>query len=46
VLGTDRNESLASTVSEFCRSTKAISFFDSVVVFERGRRRVPRHDRR
>ena len=46
VLGTDQNESLASTVSEFCRSTKAISFFDSVVVFERGRRRVPRHDRR
>jgi 23S rRNA U2552 (ribose-2'-O)-methylase RlmE/FtsJ len=46
VLGTDQNESLANTVSEFCQSTKAISFFDSVVVFERGRRRVPRHDRR
>jgi len=46
VLGSDQAESLANTVSEFCRSTKAISFFDSIVVFERGRRRVPRHDRR
>ena len=46
VLGTDQAELLANTVSEFCRSTRAISFFDSMVVFERGRRRVPRHDRR
>ncbi len=46
VLGTDQNESPADTVSPFCRSTKAICFFDSMVVFERGRRRVPRHHRR
>ena len=45
VLGTDQNESLADTVSDFCRSTKAICFFDSMVVFERGRRRVPRDHR-
>ncbi len=46
VLGTDQNESLANSVSEFCRNTKAISFFDSMIVYERGRRRVPRHVRR
>ena len=46
VLGTDQNESLANVASPFCRSTKAICFFDSMVVFERGRRRVPRHHRR
>ena len=46
VLGTDQNKSLADTASPFCRSTKAICFFDSMVVFERGRRRVPRHHRR
>ena len=35
-----------TAVSEFCRTTKAISFFDSMVVYERARRRVPRHMRR
>ena len=46
VLGTDQNETLANTVSEFCRTTKAISFFDSIVVYERAQRPVPRHSRR
>jgi Methyltransferase domain len=46
VLGSEQNETLANSVSEFCRNTKAISFFDSVVVYERARRRVPRHVRR
>ena len=46
VLGTDQNETLANSVSEFCRTTKGISFFDSMVVYERSRRRVPRHMRR
>ena len=46
VLGTDQNESLPNSVSEFCRTTKAISFFDSMIVYERERRRVPRHTRR
>jgi 23S rRNA U2552 (ribose-2'-O)-methylase RlmE/FtsJ len=46
LLGSDQGESLATAVTEFCRSTLAIHFFDSVVVFERGRRRVPRHFRR
>jgi hypothetical protein len=46
VLGTDQNETLANTVSEFCRTTKAISFFDSMVVYERAHRPVPRHTRR
>jgi len=43
ILGSDQSESLANTVSEFCRTTKAISFFDSMIVYERARRRVPRH---
>ena len=46
VLGTEQNETLANSVSEFCRTTKGISFFDSMVVYERSRRRVPRHMRR
>jgi hypothetical protein len=46
VLGTDQNTSLANAVSEFCRTTKAISFFDSMIVYERAPRRVPRHVRR
>ncbi len=45
-LGTDQSETLTNTVSEFCRTTKAISFFDSMVVYERAHRRVPRHSRR
>lgn len=46
ILGSEQNESLAASVSEFCRTTQAISFYDSMVVFERGRRHVPRHERR
>jgi hypothetical protein len=46
VLGSDQNVSLANSVSEFCRTTKGISFFDSMIVYERGRRPVPRHVRR
>jgi hypothetical protein len=44
-LGTAENVALEDKASTFCRSTKAISFYDSVVVFERGRRVVPRHER-
>lgn len=46
VLGTEQNTTLANAASEFCRTTKAITFFDSMIVYERGRRRVPRHVRR
>ena len=45
VLGTDQGASLASTVAEFCRTTKAITFFDSMIVYERARRLVPHHTR-
>jgi hypothetical protein len=43
-LMTDQNAQLEDKVSEFCRTTKAISFHDSLIVFERGRRAVPRHE--
>jgi 23S rRNA U2552 (ribose-2'-O)-methylase RlmE/FtsJ len=46
VLGGDQNETLANAVSAFCRTTKAITFFDSMIVYERADRRVPRHTRR
>jgi hypothetical protein len=46
VLGTEQGESLANAVTEFCRATQAIHFFDSMIVYQRGRRRVPRHVRR
>jgi hypothetical protein len=46
VLGTEQGESLANTVTDFCRTTQAIHFFDSMIVYQRGRRRVPRHVRR
>jgi len=46
LLGTDQNEQLINQASPFCRTTNAIHFYDSMVVFERGRRRVPRHHRR
>ena len=46
VLGSDQNETLANAASEFCRTTKAITFFDSMIVYERARRRVPHHTRR
>jgi hypothetical protein len=45
-LGSDQSEALAGTASEFCRATKAITFFDSMIVYERARRRVPHHTRR
>jgi cephalosporin hydroxylase len=44
-LMTEQNVLLTDQSSEFCRTTKAISFYDSIVVFERGRRPVPRHER-
>jgi 23S rRNA U2552 (ribose-2'-O)-methylase RlmE/FtsJ len=43
-LMTDQNVLLADKASEFCRTTKSISFYDSLVIFERGRRAPPRHD--
>ena len=46
VLGTEQNTTLANAASEFCRITKAITFFDSLIVYERARRQVPRHVRR
>lgn len=46
VLGTDQNVTLANAASEFCRTTRAITFFDSMIVYERAHRRVPRHIRR
>jgi hypothetical protein len=45
VLGTDQSQTLANSVSEFCRCTKAITFFDSMIVYEREQRRVPHHVR-
>jgi hypothetical protein len=44
-LMTEQNVLLAGQASEFCRTTRAISFYDSIIVFERGRRAVPRHER-
>ena len=46
LLGTDWNVRLWNKASEFCRMTKQISFYDSMIVFERGRRSVPRHEAR
>ena len=46
LLGSDQNDTLANAVSAFCRTTKAITFFDSMIVYERADRRVPRHIRR
>jgi len=43
-LMTDQNVQLADKVSEFCRTTKSISFHDSLIIFQRGRRVVPRHE--
>jgi len=40
-LMTDQNVQLADKVSAFCRTTKSITFHDSLVVFERGRRVRP-----
>jgi hypothetical protein len=41
---TDQNVLLANQASEFCRTTRSITFYDSIVVFERGQRPVPRHE--
>jgi capsular polysaccharide biosynthesis protein len=46
LLGTDWNVRLWNDAPEFCRTTKQISFFDSMIVFERGHRAVPRHEQR
>jgi hypothetical protein len=46
VLGSDQRETLAGAASDFCRATKAITFFDSMIVYERAHRRVPHHTRR
>jgi hypothetical protein len=40
MLGTDQNESLANSVYKFCQTTKANSFFDSMIVFKRNRRHI------
>ena len=34
----------ATPVSDFCRRTGSVSFFDSVVVFERADRQEPWHE--
>jgi hypothetical protein len=34
-------QALEASASLFCRTTKSIHFYDSVIVFERGRRQVP-----
>lgn len=44
MLGSEQNVKLQGLVSGFCRSTRAISFYDSMIVFERCRRDVPRHE--
>lgn len=46
VLGTELGAQLWNQASEFCRMTREISFLDSMIVFERGRRSVPRHEER
>jgi hypothetical protein len=43
-LMTDQYVLLTDHASEFCRTTKAIAFYDSIIVFERGRRVAPRHE--
>jgi hypothetical protein len=42
-LMSDRCGELDDTVSEFCRTTAGIHFYDSIVVYERGERRAPAH---
>ncbi len=43
-LMTERGALLTEQASEFCRTTKSISFYDSIIVFERGHRVAPRHE--
>ena len=45
-LMSDQHGLLTDRASEFCRTTKAISFYDSIIVFERGHRTAPRHEKR
>ncbi len=40
----DAARALEASASLFCRTTKSISFYDSVIVFERGRRQPPLHE--
>jgi hypothetical protein len=42
-LMSSRHGVLDDSVSEFCRTTAGIHFYDSIVVYERGRRRAPAH---
>jgi cephalosporin hydroxylase len=42
-LMSDRRGELDDTVPRFCRTTQAIHFYDSIVVYERGPRRAPGH---
>lgn len=42
ILRTERYKELEAKASEFCRSTLALHFYDSMVVYERGRRLPPR----
>ena len=39
-------QALEASASLFCRTTKSVSFYDSVIVFERGRRQVPLREQR
>jgi hypothetical protein len=39
-------QALEASASLFCRTTKSISFYDSVIVFERGQRPVPSREER
>ncbi len=42
-LMSSRHGVLDDSVSEFCRTTAGIHFYDSIVVYERGRPRAPAH---
>ncbi len=46
ILATDLGAQVWSQAPAFCRMTKEISFHDSMIVFERARRPVPRHELR
>jgi hypothetical protein len=43
ILMSDRRGELDEKVSDFCRTTAGIHFYDSIVVYERGRRVAPGH---
>jgi hypothetical protein len=42
-LMSERRSTLDSKASQFCRTTQAIHFYDSIVVYERGPRTAPGH---